>query len=167
MLIPMAILAFLSLTAGFIELPESMGHVHLFSRLLNTVLPSVVMKRAGSEVLFQCLSAIISILGIYLAYIFFLKKTTFSKSFEKSKLGRYFYKGLGFDQAYNLLLVRPVVWLADIDKNDIIDLFNGWISRLTVFLSAKLSLTQNGKLRWYLFAFAFGIVLILTLFMNL
>ncbi len=45
MTIPLVVLAVLSLTAGFIELPENMGPVHLFSKLFDGVLPVVSYRR--------------------------------------------------------------------------------------------------------------------------
>jgi len=58
--------------------------------------------------------------------------------------------------------VKPVVWLSEMDKNDIFDWLNIGISRLALLTNNLLSITQNGKLRWYLMSFTIGIVLILT-----
>ena len=58
--IPLIILAVLSVFGGFVELPESIGKIHLFSNLVDNTLPAVVVKEAGhSEILFQAISAII------------------------------------------------------------------------------------------------------------
>jgi NADH-quinone oxidoreductase subunit L len=58
--------------------------------------------------------------------------------------------------------VRPVVWLSEVDKDDIFDWLNIGISRLALIGNRLLSVTQNGKLRWYLMSFTIGIILILT-----
>jgi NADH-quinone oxidoreductase subunit L len=63
--------------------------------------------------------------------------------------------------------VKPIVWLAEIDKNDFIDGINAFIARSVLLFTRVLSLTQNGKLRWYVMGFAIGIVFILTILMNL
>jgi NADH-quinone oxidoreductase subunit L len=168
MTIPMIALAVLSLFAGFIELPESMGHIHLFSGLLKSVLPEVVLShRTNLEVMFQILSAIVSILGICMAYLLYFRKSKFAESFNKSRISNFFYKGWGFDKVYDVFIVKPTVWLAEIDKNDFIDLLNRGIAQITMSFNSLLSVTQNGKLRWYLMAFAIGIVFILTYLMNL
>lgn len=164
MAIPLVVLAVLSLVAGFIELPESMGHVQLFSALVGKVLPGVTLSEENiSELLFQLLTSAISLLGIYLAYRLYYKKSAWAESFEKSSIHHFFYKGWGFDKLYDTLFVRPIVWLSEIDKNDFIDLINKGIGRITLILNDTLSITQNGKLRWYVMALAFGIVFIFTL----
>jgi NADH-quinone oxidoreductase subunit L len=58
--------------------------------------------------------------------------------------------------------VKPIVWLAEIDKDDFFDWWNIGLSKLALLINRLLSITQNGKLRWYLMSFAFGIALILT-----
>jgi len=63
---------------------------------------------------------------------------------------------------YDILFVKPAVWLATIDKDDIFDWLSIGVSRLTLLTNKLLTITQNGKLRWYLMSFTIGIVLILT-----
>lgn len=166
--IPLIILALLSLVAGFIEIPESMGNIRLFSGFLASSLPGVVLGRGnGSEVLFQVLAAAISLFGIYMAYIIYYRKSAFATSFAKCKLNKFFLLGWGFDSVYNFVFVKPIVWLSEIDKSDIFDLLNKGIAKVTRSLGNILSTTQNGMLRWYLMALALGIVFILTVLMNL
>ena len=160
---PLIILAALSVLGGFVELPESIGNIHLFSSLVDSTLPAVVVKEAGhSEILFQSLSAVIVLAGIYLAYTIYLKKPALSESFSHSRLNRFFEKGWGFDKFYDVIFVKPVVWLSEIDKDDFFDWLNICISRLALLMNRLLSITQNGKLRWYLMSFTIGIALILT-----
>jgi len=163
MTIPLIILAVLSVLGGFLELPESIGNIHLFSSLVDSTLPAVVVKEAGhSEILFQSLSAVIVLAGIYLAYTIYLKKPALSESFSHSRLNRFFEKGWGFDKFYDVIFVKPVVWLSEIDKDDFFDWLNICISRLALLMNRLLGITQNGKLRWYLMSFTIGIALILT-----
>lgn len=165
---PLIILAVFSVIGGFVELPDNMGHVHLFSDLVTKVLPGVVVSnRNASEILFQVLAAVISLSGIYIAYILYLKKPSLAESFNKSRINQFFYEGWGFDRLYDFLFVRPFVWLAEINKNDFIDLFNSGLAKITLFLNLLLTITQNGKIRWYIMAFTIGIVFILTILMNL
>lgn len=166
--IPLIILAVLSLIVGFIQLPESMGNIHLFSNLLDSVLPrTIVLHENGAEVLFQLLASVISLSGIYMAYLLYLKKPAPADSFNKSRLNKFFYQGWGFDRIYDLLLIKPIVWLSEIDKNDFIDSISRVIGRTTLSLSNLLSLTQNGKLRWYAMGLAFGIIFIFSIIIYL
>ena len=163
----MIILAVLSLVGGFIELPENFGPVHLFSDLVNRALPVTVLKQEeGSEILFQLLSAIVSIIGVFIAYLFFYKKNLLAEKLGHSRLSKFLYQGFGFDWLYNKLVVDPVVWFCEIDKNDFVDLWSKGLASLAGYLNGLLSLTQNGKLRWYAMALVIGIVLILTIMLK-
>jgi NADH-quinone oxidoreductase subunit L len=163
MTIPLIILAALSVFGGFIELPESFGNIHLFSSLVDNTLPETIARETGrSEILFQSLSSLIVLTGLYLAYVIYLKKPAISESFNNSRLNKFFEKGWGFDRLYDFLFVKPAVWLAEIDKDDIFDWLNIGISKLAILSNRLLSFTQNGKLRWYLMSFTIGIALILT-----
>jgi NADH-quinone oxidoreductase subunit L len=167
MTVPLIILAALSVFGGFIELPTSMGNFHLFSNLVNNVLPEVTIKNVEHlEWVFQLISAIIASTGIYLAYRFYFKKPIYIERFNHSRLNHFFEKGFGFDKVYDVLLVKPIVWLAEIDKKDIFDQLNISISKLAIWGNHFLSVAQNGKLRWYLLSFAIGIAFILTLMLT-
>jgi NADH-quinone oxidoreductase subunit L len=167
MTVPLIILAVLSLVGGFVEMPSSIGNIHLFSELVGNTLPAVVTKTGeGQEIVFQLLSAIIALSGIYIAYIIYLKKPALSEPFSHSRINKFFEKGWGFDKLYNTLFVRPVLWLSVIDKNDFFDLWNIGLSKLALFLNRLLSYTQNGKVRWYLLSFVIGIVIILTYMLS-
>lgn len=163
MIVPVSILAFFSVVGGFVELPDSLGNVHLFSDLLHNTLPKVILSNTGiPEYFFQVLSGIIVLLGIYFAYLVYLKKPSATESFRHSGLHSFFEKGWGFDALYDTLLVRPVVWLSEIDKKDFVDIFNKGLAQLALFFNSLLVRTQNGKIRWYLMSLAIGITLILT-----
>jgi NADH-quinone oxidoreductase subunit L len=163
MTFPLIILAVLSIIGGFVEMPASIGNIHLFSKLVDNTLPAVVtIGGEGMELLFQVLSAIIALSGIYIAYLVYFKKPALSEPFAHSRINKFFEKGWGFDKLYDALFVKPVVWLSVIDKNDFFDLWNKGLSGLALFLNRMFSITQNGKLRWYLLSFAIGIALILT-----
>jgi NADH-quinone oxidoreductase subunit L len=167
MTVPLVILSVLSLIGGFIELPASIGNIHIFSNLVNNTLPGVVIKEGeGKELLFQVLSALIALSGIYIAYRIYLKKPSLSEPYSHSRINKFFERGWGFDKLYDVLFVRPVVWLSDIDKNDFFDLWNIGLSRLALLFNRLLSNTQNGKIRWYLLSFAIGIVIILTYMLS-
>ena len=168
MKLPLIVLAVFSLVAGFIEVPNSIGSIHLFSGLINTVLPPVILAHENiPEIVLQVLASVISLTGIYLAYIFYLKKPALGVSFSKSYISEFFYSGWGFDRIYDLLFVKPIVWLAEINKNDFIDRFISAIASITIFFNRMLVITQNGKLRWYIMGFAIGIVFILSILMKI
>lgn len=164
MTVPLVILAVLSLIAGFIELPESLGHIHLFSGFLNMILPmSKIAVNESLELLFQGITAVISLSGIYLAYRLYYKKSSFAEAFNHSKLNEFFLNGWQFDKLYNTLFVRPFIWLSEIDRSDFIDAFSNGFAKITLWMNKTLSITQNGLLRWYVMALTIGIAAIVTI----
>jgi len=167
MTVPLIILAVLSVVGGFIELPASMGNFHPFSNLVNNTLPEVAIKNVEQfEWVFQMISALIASTGIYLAYCFYFKKPAYIETFNHSRLNHFFEKGFGFDNLYDTVFVKPIVWLAEVDKKDIFDQLNISISKLAIWGNHFLSIAQNGKLRWYLLSFVIGIAFILTLMLT-
>jgi NADH-quinone oxidoreductase subunit L len=168
MTIPLVVLAVLSLTGGFIELPENIGPVHLFSKVFDGVLPVVSTGEEGSsELLFQLLSAIISVAGIYFAYLLFYKKSAMAARFKESRANSFFLSGWKFDRLYDMILVRPVVWLSEIDRKDVVDRIYTFIARVTEYLNSFITITQNGKLRWYVLFLTAGVVVLLVIITSL
>lgn len=167
--VPLIILAVLSLVGGFIELPHNFGHVVLFSDFLLPVLPAIPLREsfAVSEWLIQLLAALVSLGGVYLAYLFFLKRPALVSRLEQSPLAmalhRFWFSGWGFDKLYDTLLVRPFVFLATINKNDVIDSFYTALTALARSFNRGLAQTQNGILRWYMMGIVAGALLIITL----
>ncbi len=169
--IPLIILAVLSLIGGFVEFsfpfaPKAFG-VNIFSRLLSNALPVVTEKRDLTlEPLFMIISGIISLSGIYLAYLLYIKKISLANKLYFRPIADFFYKGWGFDKLYDFFFVKPYVLIATINKSDFMDYFNQSLAWLTLFFNRSLSLTQNGRLRYYIIALTIGIAVILTYMMN-
>lgn len=163
MTLPLIILAFLSVAGGFLELPENIGPIHLFTGLFDGFLPPVSLaEEKGSELLMQIISAIISVGGIGIAYRLFYKKSGFSERVRENSLNRFLNSGFGFDKLYDLLIVRPVVWLSEADKKDFIDEIYTFIARAVEYFHHLFSRTQSGNLRWYILVLTIGIVILLT-----
>jgi NADH-quinone oxidoreductase subunit L len=168
MSIPLVVLAVLSLTGGFIELPENMGPIHLFSRLFDHVLPVVIEGgEQNSELMLQIISAIVSLVGVYIAYLLFYKKSSLAVRFRNSNINNFFLSGWKFDRVYDFLFVKPVVWLSEIDKRDFVDLIYTSIAKVTEYFNFLFSKTQNGKLRWYVLFLTIGVAVILTIMISL
>ena len=109
----------------------------------------------------------ISLGGIYLAWLLFCNPSALGMRFNKSRTADFFHSGCGFDRLYNALFVRPIVWLSEIDRNDFIDRIYTFIAGANNWFNILLSKTQNGKLRWYVLSITVGIVVILTLMISL
>jgi NADH-quinone oxidoreductase subunit L len=168
MTIPLLVLAFFSLFAGFIELPHNLAHFTLFSTFLETVLPLTVLKKGlPNELIFQLLAIVATLAGIFLAYYFYVKRPQQLTKLMDNKLAanvhQLWLSGWGFDKLYQVIIVKPLVFIATINKNDVIDQFYQGLTLVIVKFYKILSYTQSGSLRWYLAALVIGAIVILGL----
>jgi NADH-quinone oxidoreductase subunit L len=168
MSVPIIVLAVLSIIGGFVEMPENLGPVHLFSRLFGQELPTVnINKPENSELIIQVISMIVSAGGIYLAWIMFSKKPAIGERYHNTSADRFFLSGWKFDDMYNGLIVRPYRWIAELNRHDFIDKVNSYITKAALFINSLFSLTQNGRLRWYVLSITIGIFIILSFIIGL
>jgi len=166
---PLVLLAFFAVFVGFIEIPHNFGHMQMMSDFLGGVLPSIEVSHAAAlpEWAFQLIVTLLSLTGIYLAYLFFIKAPRLLESLKKSEfammLQHLWYTGWGFDWVYDKLIVQPFVYVATINKNDIIDKLYSGLVRITEFFHNQFRKTQTGALRWYVMGIVIGAVVLLAL----
>lgn len=168
MTVPLIILSFFSVCAGFIELPHNFGRLTFFSDLLHQVLPETILRSAArGELLFQLLASLATFAGIYTAYILWYKQPDRIEKLKRSefmlRLYHFWHSGWNFDKLYNVLIVRPIVFIANVNKNDLADKIYHGIAFVTVVLYKALSFTQSGSLRWYIMGLVIGAIVILGL----
>lgn len=167
MTVPLIILSVLAVIGGFIELPHTFGHVVLFSEFLEPVLPETLIRSGvGSfEWIIQLLAAVVTLSGVYLAYLIYGRKSYVEDPLKHSVPGLYqfWHNGWSFDALYNFCFVRPFVWLSAVNKQDFIDAFYNGIGQLTIWFHDVFVRTQNGVLRWYITGIVVGALLIMTL----
>jgi NADH-quinone oxidoreductase subunit L len=166
---PLVLLAFFAVFAGFIELPHNFGHVEWMTEWLEGVLPVIEISPYVSipEWLFQLLAAALTFLGIWLGYQAVSKRARFIEKFKSSEFGtamrNLWFSGWGFDWFYNRVFVQPFVYLATINKNDIVDQIYTGMVNLTEFFHDQVRKTQTGSLRWYVMGIVLGAVVLLAL----
>lgn len=165
MTIPLIMLAFLSFATGFIELPENMADLTLFSDFIHQTLPAVPVASTihAMEWIFQIIAAVVSLSALWLAYRYFYPENSPATEAERTRTGQFFFQGWRFDNLYDALFVHPFVWLSKINQADIIDLFYTGIARISASTHRLLSRTQTGKLDWYAMVIAAGAIILLTL----
>jgi NADH-quinone oxidoreductase subunit L len=170
MVVPLWILAVLSVVGGFIGWPHSLGGSDRFAEFLSPVWPALPEGAHGelfTEWFLMALTLALSIGGILVARHLYLTHTaraaTLSLRFQglKRLLANTYY----VDQIYDALFVTPVVllgrvfWrLGDVTVIDGIAHGLGGFTRLLGRAGARL---QSGLLRTYILMFAFGVVLTL------
>lgn len=167
MTVPLIILAVLSLVGGFIDLPHNMGHVTLFSDFLTPVLPAVGLRPGveSYEWLMQGIAAVLCLVGIYVAYFFYMKREDLRVEIKEAtyQLNRFWFSGWGFDALYDIVFVQPYVYLCRINKRDVLDrIYDGMVSGAN-FFNGIFAKSQSGIMRWYIMGIVIGAVLILSL----
>jgi NADH-quinone oxidoreductase subunit L len=167
--IPLIVLAVLSLVAGLLELHPPLGHFTPFSTLMQTALPSLPESHVSYrlELALMCDSMAASLVGIGAAYVLYMLVPKFvarcAETFPGNLLHRLWFSGWGFDWLYDRLLVRPFVWLARLDKDDVIDWIYTAIARIAEAFHFLFSRSQTGRLRWYAAAVTLGAVIVIAI----
>ncbi len=166
---PVVILAVLSVLAGFIELPSTLGDVRIFTNFLGSALPAETVSPggAGDGMALMIVASAVSLAGIFAAYFLFVGKNRAADLLAGLAPGRMLHRiwfsGWGFDWLYDLLLVRPFVWFARSNKDDFTDLVYLGMIWLTGRFNNLLSLSQKGKVRFYAAGIAFGAVVVVAI----
>lgn len=167
--IPLVILAILSAGAGFLEVPHSLGGVSLFSHFIESALPRMGTPHADAwaELQLQILAMAASLLGIYLAYLLFVRSPRFMEKVTQCAIGervwRFWFAGWGCDWLYDRLLVQPFVWAALANKADIVDSIYQTAAAAGQWSHRTLRLSQTGRVRSYAAVIVAGSVLIVAI----
>lgn len=171
--IPLALLALLSIIGGFVELPKSLGDLPLFSDFLRPVFPETVpvANTEGGELTLQIIASVVSLAGIFLAWLFYVRRPQDAKKLAQTPAGaslqRFWFSGWGFDRLYDVLFVRPFLWAARANKDDFIDSGYMGIAAFNRSVHNVLRFTQTGSIRWYAMGIAIGAVVFLGIIVFL
>ena len=153
---PLMVLMVLALLGGWIQVP----------------LDVVFSSGAGHEeqdvsVLVHAVMIAAPFLGIGVSYLFFMSKVfdvdKLMANPLASSLHRFWYSGWGMDALYQRIFVNPFLYLARINRSDLIDSFYALLVSITRTAHLMLARTQTGYLGWYTLSMAAGLVLIISL----
>ncbi|MCL4540191.1 MAG: NADH-quinone oxidoreductase subunit L [Bacteroidetes bacterium] len=173
MLIPMWILAILSLVGGWIGIPAALGGGENFDKFLDPVfesakakLPTAFFMGAGTEYLLMAISVLLGIGGIYLVYAAYLKRPEISAKLKKAAgdfyeilLNKYY-----IDEIYNAVIVKPIIYVSErylwhgVDEVMIDGSVNG-TGKSVRFFGRVLRKIQTGFVQNYALAFVIGIII--------
>jgi len=153
--LPVWILAALSLTAGF---PQ-----RSVTGFLTRSLPGTTETARGflTETRSGIIAALTLAAGLLLAAFLYLRPPVRQPS--TSALHRLWQADWGFDWIYDRIFVRPVVWISNVNKNDIVDSFYDGIAAATELAYRALSRLQTGRMRWYAAGIAAGSALFIAI----
>jgi NADH-quinone oxidoreductase subunit L len=166
---PLIVLAVLSLIAGFIEMPRTMGGGATFTRFLEPSLPVVETHRSSIalEISLQLITGFVALIGVGIAYLFYIRKPALAAALAENaaadRARRFLLGGWGFDWIYDWLFVRPFIFINRLNKGDFVDMFFNLLAAITEAGHALLAKTQTGRLRWYMAGVAAGAIAIVAL----
>lgn len=144
--------------------------------VLSTIIGSQVVQRIflgssgehheGSTLLI-IVSSIVAIAGIAASAALFLGKRTFVNQLSQTGIGKFFNQlwlnGWGFDAIYNLLFVKPYLFLTKLLVKDPCDKVIGLLPLLVRSGNRFASLAATGSLRWYAASLAIGAVVLIAI----
>jgi NADH-quinone oxidoreductase subunit L len=134
-------------------------------------LPNPGGARAADVPWLEFLYVVIGLAGIPIGWMITRGKTHSVKNLLESAparmLHRFWSSGWGFDWLYDRTLVRPFVWLARLNRNDLVDEIYQALASVTEFSAVAVRSTQTGQLRWYTLALALGAIVILAIVLIL
>jgi len=175
MTIPLLLLALGALGAGWIGIPHILGGGAQFSEFLRPVLghPELIGTHA-EELRVMGISTAIALSGIIIAVIMYLIRTEMPlKLAERFSVPyRILYNKYYIDEFYNLIVVRPTLWIARrflegfTDAKIIEGIVNG-LPRSIGVLSERLRKIQTGYAYHYAIVMAAGAFLIIALILFL
>jgi len=167
--IPLLILAALCIAGGFLDLPRTLGGSPFITRFLETTLPGVQGEPlpVSTDGILQIISEVVSLLGIPVGWLMSRRAV---RAFAERRgqpssapLIGFFAGGMGFDWLYERAIVRPFVWLWNVNKRDVADrIISDGVGGLNMLFSRLFRLTQNGRVRWYAAGVAVGAVLVIA-----
>ena len=153
---PLVILCVLALAGGLVSIP------------VEAVFPAASpLDHTG---LIPIVTAAIPALGVFIAYLLFLRRSVDISAMTQSSPGksliRFFHSHWAMDWLYEKIFVIPYTWLAKINRADFIDNIYGGIAVLMLWANKVSVQTQTGQLRTYAGTMVLGLVLIIALMLG-
>ncbi len=159
--------AFLSITGGYVE----DAHSHDFWRQFFPGMPRDFHAAPITEIASEGIAAWCFCWACPLPTSFSCASEPMPTMLASSAVGgvlhRFWFSDWGMDWLYDRLFVRPLVWLARVDKDDFIDGFYTGVARVNEIAWRVLRRTETGKLRWYAAGIAAGSIVFIAVVLFL
>lgn len=162
------VLAVFALCAGFVETPPLLGGITSFSHFVSSSLPVAHHPHLSHGVELALLGAAIlaALSGIVVGYLVYGRKPTPVNQQTglpaQSPIQQFFLGGWGFDTLYDTMIIRPYVFLANVNHKDFVDMLYTMMAAIVRALNRMTSIIQTGQLRWYTAFVTMGAVILLA-----
>ncbi len=166
MTIPLVILAFFSVIAGFFGIPKVLGGGHQLQQYLSPVLTTEKSFHIehSTEYMLMAATTVLALIAILFAMNKFSKKPELD---EATGLGKTLANKWYIDELYDTIIVKPVLSLGSFLKNIIeksgIDGIVNNVGTFVQYASRQLRLVQNGQVASYIMIMVLAIVVFVLL----
>jgi NADH-quinone oxidoreductase subunit L len=128
---------------------------------------------SGLSVILMCTSIVVALLGIALAYTFYISKRDLPEKTAKAfaPIYKLFYNKWYFDEIYGRLIVEPLVYMSKgiwhcFDMG-VIDFTVNAFGKSTVFCGGILKFLQTGRIQTYIFTMILGSLILIIIFYTI
>ncbi|MDG1311976.1 MAG: NADH-quinone oxidoreductase subunit L [Porticoccaceae bacterium] len=157
MAVPLVMLCGLAMIGGYFIIPVA------------DVFPAVSGEHPAHWVEYVSIS--VPLIGLLLAYLIFHSRQINMDTLVNSSVGqllrRFWFGGWGIDWLYDRVFVRPYYLLSGLMKNEPIDAIYGLIVAVNQTFNHWLAEAQTGQMRWYILSMVFGLIVLLTLALQI
>ena len=181
MTFPMIILAILSAIGGYIGVPEILGGSNRIDKFLEPSFSYGGLETGhlfhhvshGTEYLLMVIAVIIGLLGIYVAYLFYMKNREIPEKLAKNYpvLHKLLYNKWYVDEIYEAIFEKPGYFLGNVlwvvwDEL-IVDGVVKVVANFIRGLGGGLRYIQTGAVQFYAVSILLGIIITVTYFLKL
>ncbi|MDG1165105.1 MAG: NADH-quinone oxidoreductase subunit L [Porticoccaceae bacterium] len=157
MAVPLVMLCGLAMIGGYFIIPVA------------DVFPAVSGEHPAHWVEYVSIS--VPLIGLLLAYLIFHSRQINVDTLVNSSVGqllrRFWFGGWGIDWLYDRVFVRPYYLLSGLMKNEPIDAIYGLIVAVNQTFNHWFAEAQTGQMRWYILSMVFGLIVLLTLALQI
>jgi len=175
MTIPLMILAFLSIVGGYVGIPHSLGGGNSFENFLSVVFEGaeeahIAHVSYSAEHLLMILSIAVILVGILIAYRFYISHPHLPRKLTEKYKGAYsvLLNKYYVDELYARIFVNPLLdlalWCWRFFDAKVIDGAANGSAFLAGSISAVIRKFQTGYVRNYALCLVFGVVILLAYF---
>jgi NADH-quinone oxidoreductase subunit L len=164
--LPLYVLGALSVIGGFINLPRGWGSFQPFEDFLRHMLPAAPAGSSTVGWLSIGVAPEIGVVFIALAWRLYRRgpqPLSFSQRAPWSTVAEYWFSGWGFDWVYDRLAVRPLLWFANVSRNDLVEPAVQGIAAANRGAWRLVSGSQNGLVRLYAGAVGLGMIALVAI----
>ena len=119
----------------------------------------------------EYVSISVPLLGVLLAYLIFQSRQLNLDRWVSSSVGqalrRFWLSGWGIDWLYDRAFVRPYYRISGLLKNEPIDAIYGLVVAINQTFNHWLVESQTGRMRWYVASMVLGLIVLLTLALQI